>query len=67
MIDNFFVNFSKRRVEGFHDRSRFDTGSKDINTQYQVHSEIHRHLIYTILNGEYIYGDKTLNMSSIVS
>jgi hypothetical protein len=29
--------------------------------------EIHRHLIYTILNGEYIYGDKTLNMSSIVS
>lgn len=29
--------------------------------------EIHRHLIYTILNGEYIFGDKTLNMSSIVS
>jgi hypothetical protein len=24
--------------------------------------EIHRHLIYTILNGEYIYGDKTIEV-----
>ena len=40
-----------------------------VNTYYYmvgIPIEIHRHLIYKILNGEYIYCDKTLNMSSTV-